>query len=231
MRFPRLSSRQRGELRFWIRSIRDIERWYDGRQTLFNQPPPEPEQRIAGYDHRTNALLTWNRVQLGKYPTRLQLDPHALAGRRVLDIGCGPIPQLLAFHDCERIGLDQLISAYGAIGWPLDRYRDEMSFLEGSSESMPAEDDSFDVVLAVNALDHVDDFAATAREIDRVLRPGGLLRFQVHYHAPTTCEPLTLSDDLIREHFGHLKIDKLAEEPAPAFHHEGVLALWSTPMA
>jgi len=48
-----------------------------------------------------------------------------------------------------------------------------VSLLEGRAERIPAADDSFDVVLACLSLMYVIDRDAAAREIARVLRPGG----------------------------------------------------------
>ena len=50
-----------------------------------------------------------------------------------------------------------------------------VEFREGRAESIPAEDSSFDVVLASLSLMYVIDRGAAAREIGRVLRPGGRL--------------------------------------------------------
>ncbi|MCD0443876.1 methyltransferase domain-containing protein [Glycomyces sp. A-F 0318] len=48
-----------------------------------------------------------------------------------------------------------------------------LSFYEGSVTAIPFPDASFDGVYAVEMLQHVDDLAAVAREVHRVLRPGG----------------------------------------------------------
>ena len=45
----------------------------------------------------------------------------------------------------------------------------------GGSESLPFADNSFERVIMVDALHHVIDHAHTAREMFRVLKPGGLL--------------------------------------------------------
>ena len=50
---------------------------------------------------------------------------------------------------------------------------DNVSFSEGQAEAVPAEDGSFDVVLSSLVMMYVIDRAAAAREIARVLRPGG----------------------------------------------------------
>ncbi len=45
----------------------------------------------------------------------------------------------------------------------------------GSVSEMPFDDDSFDVVVAVSALEYVEDIDAACHEIIRVLRPGGVV--------------------------------------------------------
>jgi SAM-dependent methyltransferase len=52
---------------------------------------------------------------------------------------------------------------------------DHVTFREGRAEALPAEDASFDAVLDSLSLMYVIDRAAAAREIARVLRPGGHL--------------------------------------------------------
>lgn len=62
-----------------------------------------------------------------------------------------------------------------------------VKFQEGRAERIPAEDSSFDVVLASLSLMYVIDRAAAAREIGRVLRPGGRLVAAV-WAAPDICD-------------------------------------------
>lgn len=45
--------------------------------------------------------------------------------------------------------------------------------LIGDVQAMPFDDEAFDLVLATDILEHVDDDKAAAREIARVLKPGG----------------------------------------------------------
>ena len=58
---------------------------------------------------------------------------------------------------------------------------------EGRGESIPAEDAAFDVVLSSLTLMYVIDRAAAAREIARVLRPGGRLIAAV-WAGPDECD-------------------------------------------
>ena len=48
-----------------------------------------------------------------------------------------------------------------------------LTFLEGRAEAIPAEDAAFDVVLACLSMMYVIDREAAARQIARVLKPGG----------------------------------------------------------
>jgi len=57
--------------------------------------------------------------------------------------------------------------------------------VDGSAEQLPAEDGSFDAVVATLMLCSVSDPAVALAEMRRVLRPGGELRFMEHVRAET----------------------------------------------
>lgn len=62
-----------------------------------------------------------------------------------------------------------------------------VQILEGRGESIPADDNAFDVVLASLSLMYVIDREAAAKEIQRVLRPGGRLVGSV-WAGPEECD-------------------------------------------
>lgn len=62
-----------------------------------------------------------------------------------------------------------------------------VEFEEGRAEQIPAEDSSFDVVVASLSLMYVIDREAAAREIARVLRPGGRFAAAV-WAGPSECD-------------------------------------------
>lgn len=88
-------------------------------------------------------------------------------GDDVLDVGCGNGAYL------ARCG--------GAIGMDLSpgmldsaRARTDAALVCGDAQRLPFAADSFDTVLAPHMLYHVPDRAQAARELRRVLRPGGV---------------------------------------------------------
>lgn len=208
------------ELEFWRREIDVYVRWYDGAlDSLYGVPAPTEDERVRdSEDERLNAIRTWAKSDADKYLHHLALPADAFDGMRVLDVGCGPLPYCLAFTGCQITGLDELVDQYRELGYPLEAYSDRLTHLTGSAEQIPAQDASFDAVISVNALDHVSDFGAAAREIARVVRPGGVVRIELHYHEPTACEPNALDDDMVAEAFAALGLVKVADVPFTDFY-------------
>jgi ubiquinone/menaquinone biosynthesis C-methylase UbiE len=56
--------------------------------------------------------------------------------------------------------------------------------VSGSAEALPYEASMFDAVVAVSSLEFVPDAAAAAREVRRVLKPGGCLVLVTPGHSP-----------------------------------------------
>jgi 2-polyprenyl-3-methyl-5-hydroxy-6-metoxy-1,4-benzoquinol methylase len=168
--FYRLPYKQYSELAFWRREIQKYIKWYEGKlSSHYGVPAPTEEIRVIEYDLKVNAILTWVKAHINKYLDLLLIPKEYFRGKRILDVGCGPIPYALAFVDCEIFGLDQLISEYIKLGFPLDKYSDHLTYVNCASENIPIKDNFFDAVISVNAIDHVDDFSATAKEISGVL--------------------------------------------------------------
>jgi SAM-dependent methyltransferase len=210
----RLSYKQYSELDWWRAELPRFLDWYEGRLAdLWGFPSPAPGAKITGYPALANALLTFADATRSKYPEELRVAADHFTGKKILDVGCGPIPFALGFVGCDVVGLDPLLTEYRRLGFPVDRYPDRITYVCGGAEDIPKPSAFFDAVISVNAIDHVDDPAAAAREITRVLRPGGVVRLHVHYHRSTTCEPHALDDDAVVHLFGHLGVRKIDERP------------------
>jgi ubiquinone/menaquinone biosynthesis C-methylase UbiE len=114
-------------------------------------------------------------------------------GERILDLGTGT--GAVTFQAAPLVGSDGRLTGIDISPDMLriaQRRAAELGlknaeFREGSAELIPAENASFDVVLACLSLMYVIDRAAAARQIARVLRPGGRLVAAV-WAAPGECD-------------------------------------------
>lgn len=108
--------------------------------------------------------------------TRLlaSLDPPLPRDARALDVGCGTGangPVLLA-HSRFAVGMDWSAIPLGLEG---THQRGHTARIRGDATKLPFPDESFDLVVALDVLEHLDDDASAARELRRVLRPGGVV--------------------------------------------------------
>lgn len=109
------------------------------------------------------------------YEPRLQwaLD-HIGPDDDVIDIGChkGEMTRYFpTFTDGYIAAID--ISARAIIDARAHRPDRGIEWRIGEAEALPFEDDSFDVAVLAEILEHVPDVAAVLREAERVVRPGG----------------------------------------------------------
>ena len=207
-----LQDKQYSEYDFWRKEVEKRVKWYNGQiENLLDHPCPDENFKVKGFSLRENAIRTFIKANFSKYPKKLNLPANRFAGKKVLDIGCGPNPWIAAFTDCDAYGLDQLINEYRKLGFPMERFSQRLTYLKGGAENIPAKDNFFDAVISVNAIDHVDNFAKAASEIKRVLKPNGEIRLEVHYHKSTVCEPWELNDSVMLKNFGDIGIKKLSQ--------------------
>lgn len=76
---------------------------------------------------------------------------------------------------------------------------DHIDVLDGDFENVPAEDNSFDVVWSQDSFLHSGDRTKVMREIERILKPGGMLVFTDPMQAGN-CDPKALQPVLERIH-------------------------------
>jgi ubiquinone/menaquinone biosynthesis C-methylase UbiE len=134
------------------------------------------------------------------------LSEHDYAGKSILDVGCGPRGSLEWAHMAsERVGVDPLADTYRSLG--TDRHG--MAYVAAPAETMPFEDGHFDFVSSFNSLDHVVRPDEAAREMVRVLSPGGLLLLIVEVeHEATLTEPHRLHQQVVQQLFPTLEVLK-----------------------
>ena len=101
--------------------------------------------------------------------------PEMIREKEVLELATGP--GLLAKHVAP--AARRIIATDYSEGMIAQakkgEYPENLIFEVADATQLPYEDDSFDAVLIANALHIVSDPNQVLREIDRVLRPGGLL--------------------------------------------------------
>jgi SAM-dependent methyltransferase len=97
---------------------------------------------------------------------------------RILDAGCGTGRHLVEFGSLGRAtGVDPAAEAVAAC-----RARGLDDVRQASLDALPFGDAAFDLLLATDVLEHVDDDVAALRELRRVAAPGALLLVTVPAH-------------------------------------------------
>lgn len=134
------------------------------------------------FDAHAHDYDAWYDTELGRYVDGVEKGlveelAHPVAGESALDIGCGTGNHSiwLAEKGLVVTGLDESpamleVAAGKTAGSDL-----AVDWVLGDASAMPFEDGRFDLVVAVAAVEFVDDRAAVMREAWRVLRPGGRL--------------------------------------------------------
>lgn len=88
---------------------------------------------------------------------------------KILDVGCGTGANLVMLKEFgEAHGIDV---SHDALSFCRERGLENVR--HGAAEELPYEDETFDLVTALDVVEHLDDDAAGLREFRRVLRPSG----------------------------------------------------------
>jgi SAM-dependent methyltransferase len=148
--------------------------------------PPAPENRalsadqpkVNDYDVLAEAYTAENETSLiNAYYTRPAILALAgnVAGRRILDVGCGSGPLFAALRDRGAIlaGFD---SSAGMIKRARRRLGDDADLrVTELGSPLPFPDGAFDDVVAALVLHYLEDWGPALAELRRVLKPGGRL--------------------------------------------------------
>ena len=88
---------------------------------------------------------------------------------RILDVGCGTGANLIMlskYGDAEGVDISR-----DAVSFCRERGLDKVKL--GAAEELPSDEGTFDLVTALDVVEHMDDDVACLLEMRRVLRPGG----------------------------------------------------------
>ncbi|MBI4485241.1 MAG: methyltransferase domain-containing protein [Acidobacteria bacterium] len=130
-----------------------------------------------------NQYARWRATTLGRVTEALELRQildllGPVAGRRVLDLGCGDglLTTTVAADGAWAVGVDiDTAMLNAAVGRRQSTDGSAARFVQARIERLPLPDTSFDLVVAVTVLCLVPDPNVVVREAERVLRPGGRL--------------------------------------------------------
>jgi 2-polyprenyl-6-hydroxyphenyl methylase/3-demethylubiquinone-9 3-methyltransferase len=104
------------------------------------------------------------------------------AGKRILDIGCGGgiFSEALARSGAQVVAFD---ASQRSLQAAKDHAREaglQIDYRLSTAEEFDSGEEPFDVVMAVDVLEHVEDVDATVRMAARALKPGGVFGFLTH---------------------------------------------------
>lgn len=170
-----LSDVQSEEYRSTFSFLENEQREFLSKEKLFRSP---------SFNWPRDPLHTWSRVW--EYP---YVYHHLKTWRgsmsndvipRVVDVGSGVnfFPFSVARLGCQVTCIDndkicEEDMNKAILHVPCDPGRVEFKLSKGSA--LPIEDEKADAVYCISVLEHVDDFTDMVREMNRILKPGGLL--------------------------------------------------------
>lgn len=161
-----------------------------------------------------------SRLLLDEVTALARKDPGWIGDKTVLTVGCGCTGDLSAWPAAAKIAVDPLLYTYQKLGMLIE---DEPGTIQTLCLSLgiadlPLLDESVDLVVCRNALDHMPDPRTGLEQFWRVLKPDGLLFLSVDIGGPATPdEPSPFSEEslaaLLKE-----RMDVLNEQKGPKPH-------------
>lgn len=163
----------------------------------------------------TTARCCVQTVEFNYFPLR--------RGDLVLDLGCGEGRHVISAYvaaDVHSVGVDLSLEDLKTTREKFSDFDEpgntakSFSLSSASALALPFADDTFDKVICSEVLEHIPDYRAALREVERVLKPGGLFCASVPRRWPEKiC--WVLSEGYHRTPGGHLRIfrgDELRSE-------------------
>jgi SAM-dependent methyltransferase len=148
----------------------------------FPNPSHQPPAAVDLNALKARQQAMWASGDFSVIGTTLQIVGESLceaadleAGSKVLDVACGNGNAALAAarRFCEVVGLDYVPALLVAGRERAAGERLPVDFVTGDAEALPFHDASFDVALSTYGVMFAPNQEQAARELSRVVRPGG----------------------------------------------------------
>lgn len=147
--------------------------------------------------------IRWVRTLKNMVPGRLGwFDSHIdWRGKDVLDLGCagGFMAEAIDDRGARVTGIDPASEAIAAARAHADTQSKAIRYDVGVGEALPYVDASFDAVVCVDVLEHVQSLPKVIAETARVLRPGGMFLFDTINRNPIArLATITMAEDVLK---------------------------------
>lgn len=151
-----------------------------GKRALERQLAYQEKKAEALREAETEILLnTFARARMVRQ--RLEAVKPIAADARVIEVGSGAHGLIFGFGDEFGVGIDPLAVDYKRL---FPKWQADSNTVAAIGEELPFADESFDVVLSDNVIDHAEKPLVIVEELIRILKPAGLLYFTVNIHHP-----------------------------------------------
>jgi SAM-dependent methyltransferase len=155
-----------------------------------------------GYNHFTGSYaserLVWSQMLLEELTRDYGKDRDWVVDKTVLNIGCGCTGEIAAWPAAVKIAVDPLLYAYQNLGMLINDApgTNQTVYLSVGIEGLPLLDESVDIVICRNALDHMPNPALGLAQLWRVLKPNGTFFLSVDIGGePTPDEPSPFTEE------------------------------------
>jgi SAM-dependent methyltransferase len=179
-----------------------------------------------GYNHFTGSYagerMIWSEMLLDELTSDYGKNRSWVEDKTVLNIGCGCTGEIAAWPAAVKIAVDPLLYTYQKLGMLIDDAPGTSCtmYLSVGIEGLPLLDESVDIVICRNALDHMPDPRQGLGQLWRVLKSDGVFFLSVDIGGdPTPDEPSPFTEQslaaLIEPSFQLVK-----KIPQPKPHNE-----------
>ncbi|GAB3896757.1 bifunctional 2-polyprenyl-6-hydroxyphenol methylase/3-demethylubiquinol 3-O-methyltransferase UbiG [Spirosoma agri] len=149
----------------------------DGKHSYTNNTVYEADHDIWWHPDALFFMLktSVNPARMGYFSRIVQQHLPDVAGKTLLDVGCGGgiLAEAFANLGIAVTGIDPSASAIDTARRHAGQGGLSITYRTGTGERLPFPDASFDFVSCCDVLEHVQDVDAVLMEISRVLKPGG----------------------------------------------------------